>query len=234
MLYSHVVDAKFCSRQNRFIAKVSLCGKEVLVHVKNTGRLRELLVPGADVVLEKHDLTNSARKTAYSLIGVRKGESFVNIDSQAPNFVMHEALKKGLILPGLSCPANQIKKEAVFGSSRFDFFLQSGDQTAYLEIKGVTLEQKGIAMFPDAPTQRGIKHVQELAAAYRCGHLAYLIFIIQMENISCLKPNDLTHPAFGEAVRQAQSAGVRVLAYDCSVTRNSLTLNAPVPVDLTL
>lgn len=230
MKYKNIVSGVFLSRPNRFIAHVLIEGKEEIVHVKNTGRCKELLIPGSEVYLEGHD--NPNRKTKYSLITVKKGNMLVNIDSQAPNKVLHEALKKGLELPFLASPITYIKPEAVYGDSRLDFYLEAGNQKAFIEVKGATLECEGIVMFPDAPTERGVKHVHELIKAVEDGYTAYAMFIIQMKGISCIKPNDDTHAEFGQALRTASRAGVHILAYDCIISPDGMKLDAPVEVIL--
>lgn len=230
MKYPNMVTGIFIKRPNRFIAHVMINGREEIAHVKNTGRCKELLIPGAIVYLQEHD--NPNRKTRFSLIAVQKGELLVNIDSQAPNKVMMEALTKGLSLPELNSPISQIKPESVYGSSRFDFYITAGNQKAYLEIKGVTLEDEGVAKFPDAPTQRGVKHILELMEAVKEGFLAYAVFIVQMKGVSHVTPNDETHSEFGQALRQAHNEGLKIIAYDCLVAPNLLELNEAIPVIL--
>ena len=225
-----MVEGRFLSRPNRFIAHVDLDGTQVVCHVKNTGRCKELLLPQVPVYLEHHP-GREDRKTAYSLIGVKKGESIVNIDSQAPNRVLGEALEQGILrLPGLEQLA-RIRPESTYASSRFDFYLEglaategSDIKKAFLEVKGVTLEEDGVARFPDAPTQRGVRHIQELVEAVKEGYQGYIVFVIQMEGIHRLEPNDATHPAFGDALRQAREHGVQVLAYLCRTSRDELVL----------
>lgn len=231
MQYRRVVTGQFVSRPNRFIARVLIGGAEETVHVKNTGRCRELLVPGCAVWLAVAD--NPARRTAYDLIGVEKVRPdkpplFINMDSQAPNEVVAEWLPHS----GLFSPEAVIRREVTRGESRFDFYVEDGGRRAFLEVKGVTLEQDGVALFPDAPTERGVKHLRELTAAVAAGYEAYALFVVQMKEIRCLRPNDETHPAFGEALRQAAAAGVTVLAVDCAVTPESLTVEAAVPAEL--
>lgn len=231
MRYQNVVEGRFQSRPNRFLAHVELGGSQVVCHVKNTGRCRELLLPDVPVFLEHHP-GREDRKTAYSLIGVRKGDRIVNLDSQAPNRVLLEALEQGRIqLPGLE-QLTVIRPESTFASSRFDFYLEghaapdepSSLKKAFLEVKGVTLEEEGVARFPDAPTQRGVRHIQELVEAARAGYLGYIVFVIQMERIHRLEPNDATHPAFGEALRHAREQGVKILAYLCKTKEDELLL----------
>ncbi|AGC67051.1 sugar fermentation stimulation protein [Thermoclostridium stercorarium subsp. stercorarium DSM 8532] len=221
--YSNICEGKFIKRLNRFSAEVMIEGKKTICHVKNTGRLKELLIEGATVYLEKSG--NSMRKTGYSLISVKKGKSIVNIDSQAPNAVFYEALaEKKLILPGFD-EIGQIKRESTYGASRFDFYIENTVRKAYIEVKGVTLENDGIAKFPDAPTLRGVKHVYELVKAKEAGFDAYIIFIIQMNNIRYFTPNDETHLEFGEALRYAKKNGVCVKAFECDVKPDFIEIN---------
>lgn len=226
MTYPNSIPARFLSRPNRFVAQVELDGVETTVHVKNTGRCRELLVPGARVWLVKSD--NPSRKTAYDLVAVEKGDRLINMDSQAPNAVFGEWVQAGCFVPGLTL----LKPEYKHGDSRFDFYWEAGDRKGFVEVKGVTLEQNGAVYFPDAPTQRGIKHLHGLIDCLDEGYEAAVCFVIQMEQADFFSPNDETHPAFGEALRQAHAAGVRVLALSCSVTPDSLSISAPVPVRL--
>jgi len=228
--YEKVIPGRFLSRPNRFIARCEINGTIETVHVKNTGRLKELLVPGAPVFLEFSDKPN--RKTRYSLVTVEKAGRLVNIDSNIPNQVALETLKAGMIkLPGMS-GFDLIKSEQKYGQSRFDLYLEGGGRKAFLEVKGVTLEKDGVAMFPDAPTERGVRHIHELIAAVEEGYDAYILFVIQMKGVRCFMPNDETHRAFGEALRLAASKGVHVLAYDCHVEPDSLKLVDPVKVVL--
>ena len=226
MRYRSVVPGQFLARPNRFVAKVNINGQIETVHVKNTGRCRELLIPGAQVFLEKG--SNPNRKTAYDLIAVRKGERLINMDSQAPNKVFREWAAEGGFLPG----ATAIRSEYSYGESRLDFCLETPEGLHFVEVKGVTLEEDGAARFPDAPTERGIKHIRELQRAVEEGHSATLFFVVQMGDIASVAPNDDTHPAFGAALREAAAAGVQVRAYDCSVTPDSLTIRREVPVIL--
>ncbi len=224
MRYGEVVRGTFLSRPNRFIAHVALDGAPVVCHVKNTGRCRELLVPGAAVYLEKAD--SPARKTAYDLIAVEKGNLLINMDAQAPNKVFGEWA--GSFLPGLT----SLRPEFTWGDSRFDFRLEDGGGAYFVEVKGVTLEENGAARFPDAPTERGVKHLRGLKRAVEQGHRAAVFFVIQMKGVSYFCPNDGTHPAFGAALRDAAAAGVGVFAYDCLVTPESLAIASPVEVRL--
>lgn len=228
MRYPDIIPGIFLSRPNRFIAHVIVDDREEIAHVKNTGRCKELLIPGVDVYLQHHD--NPNRKTNYSLISVQKGDKLVNIDSQAPNKVVMEALAADIRLPGLLYPITHIKQESVFGHSRFDFYVETAHQKAYIEVKGVTLEHDGIAMFPDAPTKRGVKHVRELIEAVEAGYSAYVLFVIQMKGVYYVKPNEETHAAFGDALRDAQKAGVNIIAYDCCTLPNEMYLDKPIQV----
>ncbi len=233
MKYQSIVKAEFISRPNRFVAHALLDGEEVTVHVKNTGRCRELLVPGAEIYLEDFSKRQGKRKLLYDLIAVRKNGLLINMDSQAPNKVAKEALeRRTLILPGLSELA-VIKPETTWGDSRFDFYIKDIDgREGFMEVKGVTLEADGIASFPDAPTERGIKHLNELIRASREGFYACVLFVVQMEGMKCMTPNDERHPAFGEALRNAAENGVDIMAFECSVTPDSLDITRSVPVDL--
>ncbi len=225
MTYPDVLPARFLARPNRFIAQVELDGRVETVHVKNTGRCKELLVPGATVYLSKSQ--NPARKTAFDLICVQKGDRLINMDAQAPNQVFGEwALEGGI--PGLTL----LRPETTWGSSRFDFYFEQGETRGFIEVKGVTLERGGGAFFPDAPTLRGVKHLRELAAAKGQGRRTAVCFVIQMRPVDFLAPNDATHPAFGEALRDAARQGVEVWAYDCLVTPDSLKMGQKVPIRL--
>ena len=242
MTYSTpVVKATFLSRPNRFIALVELNGEIFTVHVKNTGRCKELLPQGATVYLAAAD--NPARKTPYDLVAVEKVRPdgttlFINMDSQAPNAIAAEYLP----VSGLFPETARYRREVTHGASRFDFAMDAPDRpTAYLEVKGCTLERDGTAYFPDAPTERGVKHIRDLTALARDGHPACILFVIQMKGVTELRPNDETHPAFGEALRAAKEAGVQALAVDCVVgaTPNpdgtltlSVTADQPIPVIL--
>lgn len=227
MNYHQIVSAHFLSRPNRFIAKVEHNGEELTVHVKNTGRCAELLRPGCTVYLEKSN--NPNRKTPYDLIAVEKGDFLINMDSAAPN----QAAKEWLLAGGIG-PLDCLKAEYRLGDSRFDFYAEQGDQRILLEVKGCTLEENGFARFPDAPTERGLKHVKELTALTKEGWTCYVLIVLQMKGIHTFEPNWATHPAFGTALQEAQKAGVTLLAYDCIVTPDSLVIDQPVPIDLTL
>ncbi|MDE7220379.1 MAG: DNA/RNA nuclease SfsA [Oscillospiraceae bacterium] len=227
MRYNAIEKARFLSRPNRFIAHVDLDGRTEVCHVKNTGRCRELLLPGAAVYLERSP--NPARKTKYDLIAVEKGTLLINMDAQAPNKVFGEWAAAGKFLPGLTL----IRPEYTWEDSRFDFLLEDGQGKIFVEVKGVTLEEDGEVRFPDAPTERGVKHLHGLRRAVAQGHRAAVFFVIQMKGPARFRPNDKTHPAFGEALREAAGNGVGVYAYDCLVTPDTLELDAPVEVDLT-
>ncbi len=225
MIYKNIVPGTFLSRPNRFIAHIEIDGQDTVCHVKNTGRCKELLVPGAAVWCEKSD--NPARKTGYDLIAVQKGKRLINMDSQAPNKAAQEWLSGG----GLGQIKN-LRAECTYGASRFDFSFEKDGKRCFLEVKGVTLEQDGICAFPDAPTQRGAKHLKELTALAGKGFGAYVLFVIQMTDVSFLHPNDDTDPAFGNALREAATAGVQILAMDCAVTPDTMILQTPVEVKL--
>ena len=224
MQYQRIENGRFLSRPNRFIAHVELDGRTEVVHVKNTGRCRELLIPGATVYLEKSD--NPARKTQYDLIAVEKGTLLVNMDAQAPNHVFREWAEAGNFQEGLTL----LRPETTWGDSRFDFYWEAGGRLGFVEVKGVTLEEDGHACFPDDPTERGVKHLNELARCQADGYEAAVCFVLQMAGMKDFAPNDRTHPAFGDALRQAAQAGVRIMARECAVTPDSLTIGAAVPV----
>ena len=227
MEYREVVTAEFIERPNRFIAYVNLHGERTKVHVKNTGRCRELLKDHTKVYLEKSD--SKTRATAYDLVAVDKDGRLVNMDSNAPNKVAGEWLRAG----GLYGDVSLVRPEKTFGNSRFDFYVESlSGKRAFIEVKGVTLEREGAAAFPDAPSERALKHVEELIEARRQGYEAYLLFVVQMKGINFVEPNWDTQPAFGEALKKARRAGVRLLAYDCLVREDGLEMHAPVPVFL--
>ena len=223
MKYKNITQGVFLSRPNRFIAKVNIDGTEHTVHVKNTGRCKELLVPGCTVYLEKSD--NPARKTQYDLISVVKGKRVINMDSQAPNAVFADWVKQ-------QYPDAVIKREKTYKDSRFDCYIETETAKAFVEVKGVTLEQDGHVRFPDAPTDRGIKHLHGLMDAVANGYQAAAFFVIQMEDVKSFSPNYDTHPQFGQALKEAQAAGVHILAYSCKVTPDTLEIDKPVPVIL--
>lgn len=225
MQYTNLVPGIFLQRPNRFIAHVAINGVQEICHVKNTGRCRELLVPGCRVWCSGSD--NPKRKTKFDLICVEKNDRLINMDSQAPNAAVGEWLRAG----GLG-EISGLRAECAHGDSRFDFAFERDGQPCFLEVKGVTLEHDGLCAFPDAPTQRGTKHLLGLTQAAREGYGAYVLFVIQMADVVCLRPNDETDPAFGAALRQAAENGVQVLAMDCAVMPESMTLRNPVEIRL--
>lgn len=224
MKYERIVDGKFIERPNRFIAYAEIAGKKETVHVKNTGRCAELLQPGATVYLQKAD--NPERKTQWDLIGVKKGKRMINMDSQIPNKVVEEWIRKGNLFPN----ATLIRPETTYGQSRFDLYVEERKRKIFIEVKGVTLENDGVVKFPDAPTERGIKHLNELCDAVKDGYEAYVFFVIQMKGVKYFTPNRKTHAAFAEALRNAKEQGVNILAYDCKVTKDSIELANEVHV----
>lgn len=225
MHYNNMVPGVFLKRPNRFIAHIEIDGTMQVCHVKNTGRCRELLPAGAQVFCQQSD--NPNRKTKYNLITVKKGSRLINMDSQAPNTAAAEWLRGG----GLGEIEN-LRPETKQGQSRFDFSFYKDGRLCFLEVKGVTLETDGVCAFPDAPTERGAKHLRELTALAKEGYGAYVLFVIQMANVAYLHPNDATDPAFGKALREASAAGVKILAMDCTVTEDSMTIRRPVEVRL--
>ncbi len=226
MQYPNIHKAIFLERPNRFVARCEMGGEILTVHVKNTGRCRELLVPGAAVWLTKSG--NPARKTAFDLVKVQKGARLINMDSAAPNAAFGEYARAGKFLPD----TESVRAEVKYGASRFDFCLRAGGKTHYVEVKGVTLEEDGVARFPDAPTERGVKHLKELQAAAAAGYGAHAVFVIQMADVNCFEPNHRTHPAFGEALREAARSGVQVHAFWCSVTETGMDIAGSVEVVL--
>ena len=226
MQYGKILPARFLARPNRFVARVEADGQELICHVKNTGRCRELLVPGATVWLEES--RNPNRKTKFDLIAVEKGTRLINMDAQAPNQVFREWAQAG----GFRKDLTLLRPETTYGSSRFDFYWESSEKRGFVEVKGVTLEEDGVVRFPDAPTLRGVKHLDELIKAHEAGYQAAVCFVIQMEEVRYFAPNDVTHPEFGQALRRAAAAGVEVLAMDCAVTPQSLKIQNPVRVEL--
>lgn len=226
MKYENIVRGIFKERPNRFIAKVEIDGKCETVHVKNTGRCKELLVPKAIVYLEKSD--NPLRKTLYDLIAVVKNGMLINIDSQIPNYVAEEWLKLGTLFSKNAL----IRREVTYKKSRFDFYIEDGDRRIFLEVKGCTLEENSVARFPDAPTERGVKHINELIECINEGYEAYILFVIQMKGVAYFEPNDKTHKAFGDALRNAQQKGVKILAFDCIVTPDSIEIDNEIKVRL--
>ena len=224
--YEKMKQGVFLSRPNRFVAHVRLDGREEICHVKNTGRCRELLLPGAEVWCQHHD--DSGRKTAWSLITVRKGERLVNLDSQVPNKLALDYVKQG----GLGFAPQMVKPEQTYGNSRFDLYYEAGERRGFVEVKGVTLEDGGVARFPDAPSQRGRKHLLELQAAVEAGFDAWVLFVIQMADIRRFEPNWPRDPDFAEALCRAAEHGVQVRAVECFVTEDSLAITKEVPVAL--
>ena len=224
MQYENIVQGRFVDRPNRFIAHVEINGQLKTVHVKNTGRCKELLIPGAIVYLEGNDDPN--RKTAWDLVAVEKGTRLINMDSQAPNRVFGEWVRDGKFLPRVTL----VRPETKFGDSRFDFYVEADGKRHFIEVKGVTLEEAGVVRFPDAPTRRGVKHLEELIRAHEQGYESWVCFVIQMSDVMRFEPNDATHPAFGEALRRAEQAGVHILTLECEVAPNRLEISRPVPV----
>jgi len=225
MHYPNMVPGVFLKRPNRFIAHIEIEGTEQICHVKNTGRCRELLQPGAQVWCQK--AANPNRKTQYDLICVKKGSRIINMDSQAPNIAVGQWLQSG----GLG-DISGLKGEVTHADSRFDFAFEKDGRRCFLEVKGVTLENDGICAFPDAPTLRGVKHILGLQQAVKDGFGAYILFVIQMQDVCCIHPNDATDPAFGAALRQASENGVQILAMDCAVTPDTMVIRNPVEVRL--
>lgn len=228
MHYAQVIQGIFVRRLNRFVAEVKIDGRLEQVHVKNTGRCKELLVPGAPVHLEV--FSNRARKYRHSLIAVDKNGMLVNIDSQAPNAVVYEALLSGKVAE--IGQVQTVKREIRFGNSRFDLYFEGNGRRGFMEVKGVTLEQDGIAMFPDAPTVRGRKHVLEMAEAVKEGYDGAILFLVQMKGCRLFTPHVQMDRPFAEALKEAANAGVRVLAYDSLVTGTDIRFGDPLPVDL--
>ena len=231
MKYNKMIKAKFIERPNRFVAYCEINGEVEKVHVKNTGRCKELLIPGCEVYLEESD--NPSRATRYSLIATKKGERLINMDSQVTNKMVLESLKdKSLVLPGFDEEIELIKSEKTYGNSRFDIYLEGKTKKAFIEIKGCTLEIDNVVKFPDAKTERGVKHVKELIQAKEDGYLAYIIIVIQMEDVLYFTPNIEKHKEFADVLKEAEEKGVKVLAYDSIVDIDSIKLNKPVKVIL--
>lgn len=226
MIYENILPAVFVDRPNRFIAHVELNGKIEVCHVKNTGRCRELLIPGCRVYVQHQP--SPTRKTAYDLIAVEKGERLLNMDANAPNRVFNEYVRAGRFLR--EWPV--IRPEMTHGDSRFDFYLESPGHRLFAEVKGVTLEDDGVMRFPDAPTERGVKHLEGLARCVQEGYEAWAVFVIQTENVRWMEPNRRTHPAFADALRQAAQAGVHLLALDCHTEPDRLEIRRPVEIRL--
>lgn len=226
MKYERISKGTFLERPNRFIAYAELAGKKEVIHVKNTGRCAELLRPGASIYVQESD--NPARKTKWDLIGVEKGSRMINMDSQVPNKVVKEWVEAG----NLTSDIRLVRPETSYGNSRFDLYVETGSSKIFIEVKGVTLEENGVVRFPDAPSDRAVKHLQELEKAVRDGYEAYVFFVIQMKGVRYFTPNRDTHPAFCEALKSAKAAGVRLLAYDCQVDGDRIEIADPVPVVL--
>ena len=226
MNYERIRKAFFIERPNRFIAYVQLDGEKETVHVKNTGRCAELLVPGAPVYIQES--VNPARKTKWDLIAVEKGKRMINMDSQIPNKVVQEWIEGGNLFPDVRL----VRPETTYGNSRFDLYVEAGDSRIFIEVKGVTLEEDGVCRFPDAPSDRAVKHMEELVRAKKEGYETYVFFVIQMKDVRYFTPNTDTHPAFAETLKKAAAAGVKILAYDCEVTSDSITIREPVDVVL--
>ena len=231
MKYNKMIKAKFIERPNRFVAYCDINGEVEKIHVKNTGKCKELLVPGYEVYLEESN--NPARSTKYSLIAVKKGDRLINMDSQVTNKIVYESLEgKSLILPGFDEDITLIKPEKTYGNSRFDVYIEGKTKKAFIEVKGCTLEIDGVVKFPDAKTERGVKHVKELIKAREEGYLAYIILVTQMEDVLYFTPNVDMHKEFGDVLKEADEKGVKVLAYDSKVEIDNIVLNNPVKVIL--
>lgn len=226
MKYERISKGTFLERPNRFIAYAELAGKKEVIHVKNTGRCAELLIPGAPIYVQESD--NPARKTKWDLIGVEKGSRMINMDSQVPNLVVKEWIESG----HLTSDIRTVRPETAYGNSRFDLYVETGSSRIFIEVKGVTLEEEGVVRFPDAPSDRAVKHLQELEKAVREGYEAYVFFVVQMKGVRYFTPNMDTHPAFCEALKSAKAAGVKILAYDCRVSGDRIEIADPVPVVL--
>lgn len=226
MKYANMLQGRFLNRPNRFIAHVEIAGQEEIVHVKNTGRCKELLVPGATVHVQH--FPEGQRKTKYDLIAVEKGDLLINMDSQAPNKVVQEWLLAQEPFGKITL----LKPECRHGDSRFDFYVETPTEKIFIEVKGVTLEEDGVVMFPDAPTERGVKHVQELCHALEQGYRAAIIFVVQMSGMRYFTPNRRTHAAFAEALERAEAQGVELLALTCAVSTDSLAINGSLPIQL--
>jgi len=228
MTYNNIHKGIFLSRPNRFIAEIEINGKVETCHVKNTGRCKELLIPGTTAYVNAAN--NPSRTTKYDLVAVNKGDTLINIDSQAPNAAFSEYLQQGKFTD--AGHITTIKSEARYNTSRFDFYVETATCNAFIEVKGVTLEYNGIAMFPDAPTQRGIKHLTELAACVKDGYNAFVVFVIQMKGVSQFMPNNTIHAAFGETLAKAVEMGVVVKAFDCIISPESMVIDAPITIKL--
>ena len=232
MKYQNIVQATFIHRPNRFIAYCQIDDKTVIAHVKNTGRCQEILIPGTIVYLEY--APSPTRKTAYSLIAARKGEYLINIDSQIPNYVALEGIKRGTLqLPNVTEEIVTLKKEVSYRSSRFDLYLETlSGQKIFVEVKGVTLERDGMVSFPDAPTKRGTKHIYELIEATKEGYCACILFVVQMSGVHYFTPNKEMDLDFATALLKAKEVGIHIMAYECAVTPNHIEIKAPIAVCL--
>lgn len=226
MKYDNVRCAVFVNRINRFTANIEVDGQIHLCHVKNTGRLRELLIKGTTCYVQEHDSTE--RKTKYSLIAVQKGKSVVNIDSQAPNKVFYEWVREGGFLDGVTL----IKPEKTYGNSRFDCYIETEEEKIFVEVKGVTLEKSGIALFPDAPTERGVKHLRELCECVKQGYRAYIVFVVQMKGTYAFSPNTETHKEFADVLFECREKGVNIVCVDCDVAPDTLKISKEIEVKL--
>ena len=224
MFYKNIAAGKFISRPNRFIANVEIDGEVQVVHVKNTGRCRELLLPGSTVYCEKSE--NPNRKTAYDLVAVEKGNLLINMDSQAPNAAFSEFIHDGSFKDGIE----YIARERKYKNSRFDFYFKRKGKEYFAEVKGVTLEDEGVVLFPDAPTERGVKHLTELEDAVKNGYGGCVVFVVQLKEAKYFTPNRKTHPEFADKLKEVQKAGVEIFAYTCNVTPNSISLLSQIPV----
>lgn len=232
MKYAIIKTAQFMERPNRFIAHVTIDGREETVHVKNTGRCREILQKGAVLILEDaaFEKNKKNRKTRYSVIAAYKNDTLINIDSQVPNRVVYEAITEGKIIE--IGTFTRLSREVLYGNSRFDLYFESHEQKGFIEVKGVTLEEDGVALFPDAPTERGCKHIYEMIKAVEEGYTGILFFLIQMKGVTCFTPQIKRDPDFAKALKLARQKGVMILAYDSVVTEDEITIGAPVKVFL--
>lgn len=226
MKYSNITEGEFISRPNRFIANVRVGDNVETVHVKNTGRCKELLLPSSQVYLWKSE--NESRKTKYDLVCVKKGDRLINIDSMAPNAVALEYISEGRLVDNL----RRVQSEYTYNSSRFDFYIETDTTRAFVEVKGVTLERDGVVLFPDAPTERGVKHVKELITAKQNGFDAYIFFVVQMSGVKEFTPNTMTHPEFSDALKTAMENGVHIVAITCNVTPDEIIPDKIIPVIL--
>lgn len=226
MKYERIQEGKFLSRPNRFIAEIEIEGKIEICHVKNTGRCKELLIPGVRVYVQKSE--NPKRKTNWDLISVYKGDTLINMDSQIPNVVVKEWIEQGNLFHTIDL----LRPEVVYHNSRFDLYASADSKETFIEVKGVTLEEEGIAMFPDAPTVRGVKHIEELCRCTSEGYEAYIIFVIQMKGIRYFTPYEVRQPEFLEALKKAKKMGVHILALDCIVTKDTIQIDQEVEVRL--